>query len=188
MRAVTRSARAVPAQLGILLVAARITPREESTTPAVETATATSSSTATAATLATVVPIRIVRVVVRTLSGIIVVVLRIIGVVAIGVAGCVLCVVLDVVGLVVGSVLATLERFAPARLKPFIPAPSGLGIAMTIPGYNAIAMFTGALIADQLQRHRPAVADRTVVPVSSGLIAGASLMGIAVILTGVLLK
>ena len=90
------------------------------------------------------------------------------------------------VGFVVGALLATLERYAPERLKPYVPAPSGLGIAMAIPGYNAIAMFVGSLIAELVRRHRPALADRAVVPVSSGLIAGASLMGIAVIMAGVL--
>jgi len=92
------------------------------------------------------------------------------------------------VGFGIGSLLATLERFLPKHYKPYIPAASGLGIAMAIPGYNAIAMFLGSAIAELVRRRRPDLADRGVVPVSSGLIAGASLMGVAVIMVGVLSK
>lgn len=85
-------------------------------------------------------------------------------------------------GSLLGIALALSERFAPARLKPFVPSPSGLGIAMVIPGSNGIAMFLGGLVAEILRRRHPALAGRYVVPVSSGLIAGESLMGVAVAL------
>jgi len=87
-----------------------------------------------------------------------------------------------VFGVLLGVALALLERFAPARLKPFVPSASGLGIAMVIPGSNAIAMFLGGLIAEILRRRVPAFASRYVTPISSGLIAGESLMGVAVAL------
>jgi OPT family oligopeptide transporter len=86
------------------------------------------------------------------------------------------------VGLALGVVLALAERLAPKHLKAFVPSPSGLGIAMVIPGSNAIAMFLGSAIAELMRRKRPALAERLVVPVSSGLIAGESLMGIVVAL------
>jgi len=95
------------------------------------------------------------------------------------------------VGLTLGMALALLEKFAPSRLKRLVPSPSGLGISMVIPGSNAIAMFAGGLIAEVLRLKRPAFAERYVVPVSSGLIAGESLMGVAVallIVAGVLAK
>jgi uncharacterized oligopeptide transporter (OPT) family protein len=87
-----------------------------------------------------------------------------------------------VAGSLLGIALALSERFAPARLKPFVPSPSGLGIAMVIPGSNGIAMFLGGLVAEILRRRQPVLAGRYVVPVSSGLIAGESLMGVAVAL------
>jgi uncharacterized oligopeptide transporter (OPT) family protein len=93
------------------------------------------------------------------------------------------------VGFLVGIGLVLLERWAPSRLKPFIPSPSGVGIAMVVPGFNSVSMFLGALIAEILRRTRPALAERTVVPVSSGFIAGESLMGILIavlVATGVL--
>jgi putative OPT family oligopeptide transporter len=96
-----------------------------------------------------------------------------------------------VAGGLLGVALALLERFAPSRLKSWVPSPSGIGIAMVIPGSNSIAMFLGGLVAEMLRRRKPALADRYVVPVSSGLIAGESLMGVAVallIVAGVLAK
>ncbi len=86
------------------------------------------------------------------------------------------------IGATLGVALALMEKFAPARLKRWVPSPSGLGIAMVIPGSNAIAMFAGGLIAELVRRSRPQLAERYVVPVSSGLIAGESLMGVAVAL------
>jgi OPT family oligopeptide transporter len=94
-------------------------------------------------------------------------------------------------GALLGLALALIERFAPPRLRAWVPSASGLGLAMVIPGSNAIAMFLGASLAEVLRRWRPMLAQRYVVPVSSGLIAGESLMGVAVallIVFGVLAK
>jgi OPT family oligopeptide transporter len=96
-----------------------------------------------------------------------------------------------VVGLVLGVALALLEKFAPRRLRTWLPSPSGLGIAMVIPGSNCIAMFAGSAVAELLRRKKPKLAEDYVVPVSSGLIAGESLMGIVIallIVAGVLAK
>ncbi len=87
-----------------------------------------------------------------------------------------------VVGLALGVALALFEKFAPRRMRNWLPSPSGLGIAMVIPGSNCIAMFLGSAIAELLRRWRPALAEKTVVPVASGLIAGESLMGILIAL------
>lgn len=84
------------------------------------------------------------------------------------------------VGLALGVALVLLERFAPKPLRAFVPSPSGLGIAMVIPGSNAIAMFIGALGAKIAGDASPTFARRYVVPVASGLIAGESLMGVAI--------
>jgi len=86
------------------------------------------------------------------------------------------------VGLALGVALALLERLAPAALRPWIPSPAGMGIAMVLPGSNSIATFVGAVLAALLRRFRPDLATRFTVPVASGLIAGESLMGVAVAL------
>lgn len=83
-------------------------------------------------------------------------------------------------GLMLGTVLAIAERYAPAKAKPWIPAPSGLGIAMVIPASNSISMFIGASIAEALRRGLGQKGEDINLPASSGLIAGESLMGILV--------
>ncbi|MCM2333621.1 MAG: OPT/YSL family transporter [Anaeromyxobacteraceae bacterium] len=87
-----------------------------------------------------------------------------------------------VAGLLLGIALALAERLAPRRLQPFVPSPSGLGVAMVVPASNALAMFLGALGAWAWRRWARASADRYVTPVASGLIAGESLMGVAIAL------
>jgi uncharacterized oligopeptide transporter (OPT) family protein len=57
-----------------------------------------------------------------------------------------------------------------------------------IPAFNSIAMFVGALVAWIAARTAPKAAETYTVPVSSGLIAGESLMGVAIILTLEILK
>lgn len=79
-----------------------------------------------------------------------------------------------------GVALALLEKFAPKRLRAWLPSPSGLGISMVLPASNCLAMFLGAAFAEWMRRTRPALAEKTVVPVASGLIAGESLMGILI--------
>jgi uncharacterized oligopeptide transporter (OPT) family protein len=58
-----------------------------------------------------------------------------------------------------------------------------LGVAGVIPAFNSLAMFVGALAAWLLARAAPEVDRAYTIPVSSGLIAGESLMGVAIILT-----
>ena len=86
------------------------------------------------------------------------------------------------VGALLGIALTLLEEFGPERLRPWLPSTTGLGIAGVIPAFNSIAMFAGALVAWSFAKANPRAADRLIVPVSSGLIAGESLMGVAIIL------
>ena len=57
-----------------------------------------------------------------------------------------------------------------------------------IPAFNSIAMFAGALVAWLVAKARPQFAETYTVPVSSGLIAGESLMAVGIILTSELLR
>ena len=83
------------------------------------------------------------------------------------------------VGSLVGILLPLLELWFPKHRK-YIPAPTGLGIAFTINGYNAVMMFIGAIAALALSKAKPAVHEEYTVPVSSGIIAGESLMGVLI--------
>ncbi len=86
------------------------------------------------------------------------------------------------IGGVLGAVLTVLERAAP-RHKHLIPSPSGLGIAMVMPGSNALTMFVGAAIAAGVKRRQPAALGAVLVPIASGMIAGESLVGITLVLS-----
>jgi OPT family oligopeptide transporter len=81
-----------------------------------------------------------------------------------------------------GIILTLLEEFLPKQYRKWVPSPTGLGIAGVIPAFNAISMFLGALCAWVLSKAAPKTDEKYTVPVSSGLIAGESLMGVAVIL------
>ncbi|TMQ73359.1 MAG: OPT family oligopeptide transporter [Candidatus Eisenbacteria bacterium] len=86
-----------------------------------------------------------------------------------------------VIGALVGILLPLLEMWFPKH-KKWIPAPTGLGIAFTINGFNAIMMFLGSLIALGFSKARPELHEEYTVPVASGIIAGESLMGVAIAL------
>lgn len=83
------------------------------------------------------------------------------------------------VGAGLGVVLVLVERAFP-KAKAWIPSATGLGLAFTAPAYNSVSMFIGAVIALYLERRHPKLAERSVVPASSGLIAGESMMGVAI--------
>jgi uncharacterized oligopeptide transporter (OPT) family protein len=85
------------------------------------------------------------------------------------------------VGSTVGIALALLELKFPKQ-KKWIPSATGVGIAFTITGFYSVSMFIGALLALILEKVNKKVADEYVVPVSSGIIAGESLMGVAIAL------
>jgi uncharacterized oligopeptide transporter (OPT) family protein len=93
-----------------------------------------------------------------------------------------------VVGGLLGILLTLLEEFGPRAWRPWLPSTTGLGIAGVIPAFNSFAMFAGALAAWAFARARPKLAETYTVPVSSGLIAGESLMGVAIILVLEVLK
>ncbi len=82
-------------------------------------------------------------------------------------------------GAALGIALVLLEKAFP-KYKKYIPSPTGLGLAFTTPAFNTISMFCGASIALLLEKKNAAAADRIVVPVSSGFIAGESLVGVLI--------
>ena len=92
------------------------------------------------------------------------------------------------VGAALGIILVLLEKAFP-KYRKYIPSPTGLGLAFTTPAFNTISMFCGALIALLMEKKNAAAAERVVVPVSSGFIAGESLIGVliaALVVAGIL--
>ncbi len=87
-----------------------------------------------------------------------------------------------VCGGLLGILLTVAERFLPRRLAAWVPSATGLGLAFVIEFHDSIAFLVGAALAVACGRWRPAAADRYVVPVSSGIIAGESLVGVLIAL------
>jgi len=86
-----------------------------------------------------------------------------------------------VIGATIGIIIPLLEMKFPKH-KKYIPSATGLGLAFTINGFNSISMFIGACLALWLSKSRPKLHEQYTIPVSSGLIAGESLMGVVIAL------
>ena len=84
-------------------------------------------------------------------------------------------------GLLVGAVLSALEIVLP-RHRRWIPSPIGLGLGFILPFFNPFSMLLGAIAAWLWARRSHAQAERYVVPVSSGIIAGESIVSVAIAL------
>lgn len=78
-----------------------------------------------------------------------------------------------------GIIMTLLERIFP-KARKYMPSPTAMGIAFVIPAFNSVSMFIGALIAWIIEKRAPKFSDQYTMSVASGLIAGESLMGIAV--------
>ena len=86
-----------------------------------------------------------------------------------------------VVGGVIGIILPLLELAFPKH-KKWIPSAMGIGLSLVIPGFNSFSMVLGAVIAYFWERAKKEHAEKYVVAVASGIIAGESLLGVAVAL------
>jgi OPT family oligopeptide transporter len=89
------------------------------------------------------------------------------------------------VGLAFGVGMTLLDKAAPRSLRRLLPSPSAFGLAMVVPFSNSLSIFIGAGLAEivrrRFQRHEPYT-----VPVASGLIAGESLVAIAITIASTL--
>ena len=85
--------------------------------------------------------------------------------------------------LVIASIFAVIvvlvDKFFP-KAKKYTPSCAAIGIALTIPGWNSIAMFAGALAAEIFMHVNKDADDLFRIPIASGFIAGESLAGVAV--------
>ncbi|MFO0677520.1 MAG: OPT family oligopeptide transporter [Polyangiaceae bacterium] len=87
---------------------------------------------------------------------------------------------LIVIGGVVGIVLALGESLAGKRAKKYLPSATGIGLGLILPFPSSFAMFLGAVLATVFFMVDKEKAERFVVPVSSGVIAGESILGVVV--------
>ena len=85
-----------------------------------------------------------------------------------------------VVAFIAAVIIVVVERIFP-KTRPYMPSPTALGIAMTIPAYTSFSMFLGALIAWILEKSAPKWSERFVIAIASGCIAGESIAGVAIL-------
>jgi OPT family oligopeptide transporter len=81
-----------------------------------------------------------------------------------------------VVGAVAGVALSLAESLAPKHLKPWVPSSMGLGLAFVVPFQNSLSFFLGAVIAVLWNRADAKSAERYIIPIASGVVAGESLL------------
>jgi uncharacterized oligopeptide transporter (OPT) family protein len=85
-----------------------------------------------------------------------------------------------VVGALIGLAIPLLEKISSERVRSFIPSATGLGLSLVIPFSSSLGMFIGAVIALILEKKAPKIAETYIIPVSSGLIAGESIVGVVI--------
>jgi len=89
-------------------------------------------------------------------------------------------------GLGLGTLIILLEKFLP-QFKKWLPSATGIGLGMVLPFYYPLAMLVGAIIAEVWNRKGKESADNYLVPVSAGVIAGVSIIGVIVAILNTLL-
>ena len=85
------------------------------------------------------------------------------------------------IGGLIGLALPLLELSFPKH-KKYLPSAMGLGLALVIPAFNSVSMFIGAVLAAAWMKRNEAKAEAYTIPIASGIIAGESLLGVAVAL------
>lgn len=82
---------------------------------------------------------------------------------------------------VLAIILTLLETYLPKERRRFVPSAAGLGLGFVVGGFDCISMFLGSLLAWYIEKRNPKFADNYTLAGASGIMAGASLMGIVII-------
>jgi uncharacterized oligopeptide transporter (OPT) family protein len=83
-----------------------------------------------------------------------------------------------------GGVVGVALTLAPVLLpkyQEYLPSASAFGLAWVFNWYYGLLFFLGALVALLIERREPKVAEEFTLPVASGVVAGGSLMGVALV-------
>ena len=75
-----------------------------------------------------------------------------------------------------------MEFYLP-KTKKYLPSATGIGLGLLLPFSVPLSFLIGALLASAIGRLKPKTAERFVIPIASGIIAGESIIG--VIVTGI---
>jgi uncharacterized oligopeptide transporter (OPT) family protein len=82
-----------------------------------------------------------------------------------------------VIGVALGVLFTVLEG---TKWKHRVPSPTGIGIGMLVPTSAIVTMFLGGLVALFWNRSAPKQADKHLVPVASGFIAGEAIVAVII--------
>ena len=80
---------------------------------------------------------------------------------------------------IAGAALVVLETVLP-RFQRWLPSATGLGLGFILPFQYPLSFFIGATVVVVWQARNKASADNYAIPVSSGFIAGESIVGVVV--------
>ncbi|MBK8254320.1 MAG: OPT/YSL family transporter [Polyangiaceae bacterium] len=82
---------------------------------------------------------------------------------------------------IIAVILTLLETYLPKKARAYVPSAAGLGLGFVVAGFDSISMFIGSLIAWYLEKRHKNFAEQFTLAGASGIMAGASLMGIVII-------
>ncbi|MFO0593400.1 MAG: OPT family oligopeptide transporter [Polyangiaceae bacterium] len=82
---------------------------------------------------------------------------------------------------IVAAILTILETYLPKKYRAYVPSAAGLGLGFVVSGFDCISMFIGSVIAWIIEKRNPEFAEKYTLAGASGMMAGASLMGIVII-------
>ncbi|WNM62389.1 OPT family oligopeptide transporter [Candidatus Nitrospira neomarina] len=85
-----------------------------------------------------------------------------------------------------GVGMVVLGQSVPPSISRWIPSASTMGLAFVIPAWNSLSLFLGALLGAFLMRYAKTWAERFVMALAAGLVAGESLAGVASVLVKIL--
>jgi uncharacterized oligopeptide transporter (OPT) family protein len=83
-----------------------------------------------------------------------------------------------------GAVVGVELTLAPVLLPKYeqcLPSAAAFGLAWVFHWYYGLLFFLSALVAFLLERRKPKLAEEFTLPVASGVVAGGSLMGVALV-------
>jgi uncharacterized oligopeptide transporter (OPT) family protein len=84
-----------------------------------------------------------------------------------------------VIGVLVGAAFTLVESYLP-KTKKVLPSATGIGLGLLLPFSVPLSFLIGALIAAAIGKMKPKMAERFVIPIASGIIAGESIIGVVV--------
>ncbi len=79
------------------------------------------------------------------------------------------------------GVVLTLAPVLFPKYQAYLPSASAFGLAWVFHWYYGLLFFLGALVALLVERRNPKLAEEFTLPVASGVVAGGSLMGVALV-------